>query len=113
MYAPPPADPRWSMAIVRDNESKTAGPYAVGAKIREATIDDIEEDRIYLDFGGGRREYLELVERAGARRRAPTVAAAPAPSSDRSPPSWIAGSRRRASTPTRCSGRPSTRCWGT
>jgi general secretion pathway protein C len=82
MYAPPPADPRWSMAIVRDNDSKTAGPYAVGAKIREATIDDIEEDRIYLDFGGGRREYLELVERATPAAAAPTVAAAAAPSSD-------------------------------
>jgi general secretion pathway protein C len=83
MFAPPPADPRWSMAIIRDNDTHTAGPYAVGAKIREATIDDIEEDRIYLDFGGGRREYLELVERAApAAPSSPTVAAAPAPPTD-------------------------------
>ena len=53
---------RWRSSAT--TTSKTAGPYAVGAKIREATIDDIEDDRVYLDFGGGRREYLELVERA-------------------------------------------------
>jgi general secretion pathway protein C len=84
MYAPPPADPRWSMAIIRDNDSKMSGPFAVGSKIRDATIDDIEDDRIYLDFGNGRREYLELVERA-APPGAP-VAAAPAPAAPSSDP---------------------------
>ena len=44
MFAPPPADPRWSVAIIRDNDDKSAGPYDVGSKIREATVDDIEED---------------------------------------------------------------------
>jgi general secretion pathway protein C len=83
MYAPPPADPRWSMAVIRDNDSHAAGPYSVGSKIREATIDDIEEERVYLDFGGGRREYLELIERAQTTPSAPLAAAAPAaPSSD-------------------------------
>ena len=36
MFAPPPADPRWSVAIIRDNDAKTAGPYNVGSKIRDA-----------------------------------------------------------------------------
>ena len=26
MFAPPPADPRWSVAIIRDNDAKSAGP---------------------------------------------------------------------------------------
>jgi general secretion pathway protein C len=64
MYAPPPADPRWSMAIIRDNDSKTAGPYSIGSTIREATIDEIDQTRVYLDFGGGRREYMELLDQA-------------------------------------------------
>jgi general secretion pathway protein C len=72
MFAPPPADPRWSVAIIRDNDAKSAGPYNVGSKIREATVDDIADDRVYLDFGNGRIEYLDLLDR-------PQAAAAPAP----------------------------------
>jgi general secretion pathway protein C len=73
MYAP--TDPKWSMAIIRDNDDKSSGPFGVGSKIREATIDEIDETRVYLDFGGGRREYLELLDTpAGA-----PVAAAPPP----------------------------------
>jgi general secretion pathway protein C len=71
MFAPPPADPRWSVAIIRDNDDKSAGPYTVGSKLRDATVDDIAEDRVYLDFGNGRIEYLDLLDR-------PQVAAAPA-----------------------------------
>ncbi|HMC95313.1 MAG TPA: hypothetical protein VKO16_11140, partial [Polyangia bacterium] len=63
MYAPAPADPRWSMAIIRDNDAKTAGPYAIGSSLREATVSEIDEVRVYLDFGGGRIEYLELLDR--------------------------------------------------
>lgn len=77
MFAPPPADPRWSMAIIRDNDAKSAGPYSVGSKLRDATIDDIVEDRVYLDFGGGRREYLDLLDRPQPAPGAPAVAAAP------------------------------------
>jgi len=77
MFAPPPADPRWSMAIIRDNDSKSAGPYNVGSRLRDATIDDIVEDRVYLDFGGGRREYLDLLDRPQPPAGAPAVAAAP------------------------------------
>ncbi|HEX3903050.1 MAG TPA: type II secretion system protein GspC [Polyangia bacterium] len=79
MYAP--TDTRWSMAIIRDNDDKSVGPYGVGSKIREATIDEIDETRAYLDFGGGRREYLELLDLPAGAPAAP-VAAAPAAAKD-------------------------------
>jgi general secretion pathway protein C len=80
MFAPAPADPRWSMAIIRDNDAKTAGPYAIGSKLREATVSEIDEVRVYLDFGGGRIEYLELLDRPTPPPGAP--AAAPAAPTD-------------------------------
>lgn len=80
MYAPAPADPRWSMAIIRDNDAKTAGPYAIGSTLREATVSEIDEVRVYLDFGGGRIEYLELLDVAPPPPGAP--AAAPAAPTD-------------------------------
>jgi general secretion pathway protein C len=76
MFAPPPADPRWSVAIIRDNDDKSAGPYTVGTKLRDATVDDISEDRVYLNFGNGRIEYLDLLDRP--QPAAAPVAAAPA-----------------------------------
>ena len=78
MYAP--TDPKWSMAIIRDNDDKSSGPYGVGSKIREATVDEIDETRVYLDFGGGRREYLELLDTP-----APPPGAAPAPKPEAGP----------------------------
>jgi general secretion pathway protein C len=63
MFAPPPANPKWSVAVIRDNDAKSAGPYTVGSMIRDATIEDIEEDKVYLDFGGGRHEFLDLLDR--------------------------------------------------
>ena len=80
MYAP--TDPRWSMAIVRDNDDKSVGPYGVGSKLREATIDEIDETRAYLDFGGGRREYLELLD---PPPNAPAAAVAAAPAAPKDP----------------------------
>jgi general secretion pathway protein C len=77
MYAP--TAPAWSMAIIRDNDDKSSGPYGVGSKIREATIDEIDETRIYLDFGGGRREYLELLDTPAPPPGAPAPAAAAGP----------------------------------
>jgi len=79
MFAPPPADPRWSMAIIRDNDAKTAGPYAIGSKLREATVSEIDEVRVYLDFGGGRIEYLELLDRPTPPPGAPAPVAAAVP----------------------------------
>src|SRR5450432_59339 len=79
MFAPAPADPRWSMAIIRDTEQKSAGAYSIGGKIREATITDISETRVDLEIAG-RKEYLELFDKGPAP--APTVAAvAPAAAS--------------------------------
>jgi general secretion pathway protein C len=61
MFAPPPRDPCGSVAIVRDDEQETVGPYVVGARLGDATISAIEDVRVVLDVGGGRREYLELL----------------------------------------------------
>jgi general secretion pathway protein C len=80
MYAPAPVDPRWSMAIIRDTDEKTAGPYAIGAKVREATIKDIEETRVYLEIAG-RIEYIDLIDKGPAATPAATAVAA-APSAD-------------------------------
>jgi general secretion pathway protein C len=63
MYAPPPSDPRWSLAIVRDDEAATTGPYGLGSRLGDATIVAIEGVRVVLDFGGGGRGLLELLER--------------------------------------------------
>ena len=80
MYAPPPVPPQWSMAILRDNDEKYAGPYAVGSKIREATITDIQETRVWLEVNG-RKEYLDLIDKGPG----PTVGAAPAPATPAAP----------------------------
>ena len=37
MFSPPPNDPRWSMAVIRDTELNSAGPYAIGGKIHSAS----------------------------------------------------------------------------
>lgn len=82
MFAPPPADPRWSMAIIRDTEQKSAGAFGIGGKVREATITDISETRVDLEISG-RQEYLELFDKGpGAAPVAAPAAAAAAPSSD-------------------------------
>jgi general secretion pathway protein C len=80
MFAPPPVDPRWSMAVIRDNDEKSAGPYAIGMKIREATITDIEETRVDLEVNG-RKEYLDLIDKAGAA----TAGVMPSPSTPVAP----------------------------
>jgi len=75
MYAPRPADPRWSMAIIRDTDEKTAGAYSIGMKIREAKVEDITEMRVDLDVNG-RKEYLELFDKGPAPAPAAAAAAA-------------------------------------
>jgi general secretion pathway protein C len=62
MFAPPPGDPRWSVAIIRDVDDKSVGPYSIGSKIREALISDIDEARVYLEISG-RKEYLDLIDK--------------------------------------------------
>jgi general secretion pathway protein C len=61
MYAP--ANPRWSVAVIRDDDGGTAGPYAIGSRLWGATVDRIDETRVYFNFGSGRREYLDLFAR--------------------------------------------------
>lgn len=80
MFSPPPNDPRWSMAVVRDTEKNTAGPFAIGMKIRDALVVDIQETRIYLD-NAGKPEYLDLIDKPEAAVAAAPAAAA-APSTD-------------------------------
>ena len=60
MFAPPPSDPRWSVAVVRDDEAATVGPFGVGARLGAATIVAIEPTCVVLERGRGRRELLEL-----------------------------------------------------
>jgi len=81
MFSPPPNDPRDSVAVIRDNERNTAGPYLIGGKIRDATVVDIQETRIYLD-NGGKPEFLDLLDAPPAPAAAPAAAPPPAPSSD-------------------------------
>ncbi len=83
MYAPPPADPRWSMAIIRDNDDKSVGPYSVGSKLRDATVDEIQDVKVFLRFADNHREYLELLDHPNAP--APNAAPAPAPAAARDP----------------------------
>ena len=82
MFAPPPADPRWSIAIIRDNDDKSTGPYSIGSKLRDSTINDIEEARVILDFGNGRHEYIDLLDRPIPPPGAPVAAAPAAASTD-------------------------------
>ncbi len=77
MFSPPPNDPRWSMAVIRDTEQNSAGPYAIGMKIREATVQDIQETRIFLN-NAGKPEYLDLIEKPHTEPAAgPAAPAAP------------------------------------
>jgi general secretion pathway protein C len=62
MYAPPPWDRRWSVAIIRDRETGASGPYVVGAIVRGATVGAIEGTRVTLVLGGDRRELLDLLD---------------------------------------------------
>ncbi|MDB4979550.1 MAG: gspC [Myxococcales bacterium] len=80
MFAPAPADPRWSMAIIRDTDEKTSGAFSIGSKVREATITDISEVRVDFEIQG-RKEYLELFDKGPGPAPAP-VAAVAAPSGD-------------------------------
>jgi general secretion pathway protein C len=81
MFAPAPADPHLSMAIIRDTERKSAGAYSIDGFVREAKITDIEETRVDLDVQG-RKEYLDLIDKGPAPTPAAAAAAPTAPASD-------------------------------
>lgn len=82
MFSPPPNDPRESVAVIRDTERNTAGPYLIGGKIRDVTVVDIQETRIYLD-NAGKPEFLDLLDAPPAPAAPPAAAPPPpAPSAD-------------------------------
>jgi general secretion pathway protein C len=58
-----PTDWRWSVAIIRDDETATVGPYGVGARLGDATVAVIDNVSVLLDIGLGRSEILELLDR--------------------------------------------------
>jgi general secretion pathway protein C len=76
MFAPPPADPSWSIAVIRDKDDRGAGPYVIGSWIRQAVITDIEQTRVYLKTSTG-IEYLDLVEAAPLDTAVATPSRAP------------------------------------
>lgn len=77
MFSPPPNNPRWSVAVIRDTEKNSAGPYAIDSRIREARIVDIQETRVYLD-NAGKPEFLDLLDSKAPVTPPPGAAAAPA-----------------------------------
>jgi len=82
MFSPAPNDPRWSVAVIRDTERNSAGPYSIGDMVREVTVVDIQETRIYLD-NAGKSEFLDLLDAPPAPPPAAAAAAPPpAPSTD-------------------------------
>jgi hypothetical protein len=58
-----PTDWRWSVAIIRDYERLTVGPYRVGARLGDARIAVIDNTSVLLADGHGGSEILELLER--------------------------------------------------
>jgi general secretion pathway protein C len=74
-------DPRWSLAILRHNESQESGAFQIMSELPGGShVDQIEELRVYLRTSAGRLEYLEF------ESGTPTaVASAPPPGTDRPP----------------------------
>jgi hypothetical protein len=73
-----PTDWRWSVAIIRNDEAATVGPYGVGARLGDATVAIIDNVSVLLDVGHGRSELLELLDRpprSAPGRLGPTPAA--------------------------------------
>ena len=75
MYAPPPNGIKWSIAVIRDTEVKSIGPYPVGGKVHDATVIEIQETRIYLD-NAGKTEFLDLFEKPAPPTPPPAASAA-------------------------------------
>jgi general secretion pathway protein C len=75
MYAPPPNGIKWSIAVIRDTEIKSTGPFPVGGKVHGATVIEIQETRIYLD-NAGKTEFLDLFEKPAPPAPPPAASAA-------------------------------------
>ena len=81
MYAPPPNGYRWSVVVLRDIEFKTTGAYGVKGVVRDASITEILETRVYL-MNQGKLEYIDMFEPPPppapvAKAAEPALAAAP------------------------------------
>jgi general secretion pathway protein C len=75
MFAPPPNGIKWSVAVIRDTEIKSTGPFPVGGMVHGAKVIAIEETRIYLD-NTGKTEYLDLFEKPAPPTPPPAPSAA-------------------------------------
>jgi type II secretion system protein C len=60
MYAPTSRLGNLSVAVLRNTDSRLTGAFALGDRILDATITDIEATRVFLDRDGT-REYLDLL----------------------------------------------------
>ena len=79
MLAPPPADPRRSVAVIKDEGGGT-GAYSVGSPVAGAVLEAIGETTVLLRFPDGRTGALALLEGAAPpwHRGACSPVAAPA-----------------------------------
>jgi general secretion pathway protein C len=74
MVADSPANSRWSVAVIRDTETGSAGAYAVGARLRDlAQVTGIAADGVYLRHDG-RHEFLALEPRVSEAPTSPPAA---------------------------------------
>ena len=113
MYAPSPKEQKWDTAVIRDDDSKTIGAFAVGAQVDGATLIDILDTRVYLN-NAGTTEYLDLLSPPKAAPHAsPRPASAPRPKGDTFSLSSTVESRKSASIVTSCKEAPSNRYWET
>jgi general secretion pathway protein C len=78
MYAPPPRDPRGSLAVVRDTEQRSIHAVGIGDRLRGATVLDMGPTRLLLR-DGDRDQYLDLLAPADAPRALAPVAASADP----------------------------------
>ena len=74
MYAPPPRDPKSSLAVVRDTEDLSIHAVGIGDPLRDATVVDVGPTRILLRRGEA-TQYLDLLVRPGRPPATPAVVA--------------------------------------
>ena len=64
MYAPPPLDVAWTVAVVRDEDDLSLRVLGVKGTVRDARVVDIGQTRLHLEHNG-KIEYLDLLEPSG------------------------------------------------
>ncbi len=63
---------KYSFAVLRDTETKAAGAYSLGERVKGAIITGIDETRVHLD-NAGKPEFLDLLD--PEPEKTPTAAA--------------------------------------